>query len=451
MAANRKDVMDFDEEEQNKGSIVIAGFEISKKTLIVIGIGILILIGIIAGNSVIQKRKDAERMAEYQAKVDEYNKTHQTVQDTRTLDERMQDSLVQRFGNPPEGFKWGMDGSLIPLSDASSCEDVIFAFMRALSTLDFSTAQRYSKDSRVISNYESYYDIASQGITNYYDNFLRKQYKKSLTSLEVLNIGDTAIDASGTEYVTLDIACLDLEDKDFWLDDKDMIYTKMFSYQGNEDDQVKAKQFLYDYIYSKYEDGTIGKKKHTIELVCSKEVNKGWLVSNDKELESYLSYDKGLDVAQYILDQFQSYYLERSLSTSTDDGQEWSDISQYQEEKYDGSEKGSQGDAGNNKVDSHWEVSVIDPDSHVWTFVPYGENNFLEDNMAVDLLDVPYDIVEMLYDEAYKNSYIKKNDKGQYIDIETGLRLSYPNKEDTGASENSIVLDEGSSETEEQE
>lgn len=444
MAANKNDIMDFDDEQQSKGSIVIAGFEISRKTLIILGIIVLIIIGAAYGNSVIQKNKDAKALAEHQAELEEYRRTHQVTPDDRTMDERMQEALRQQYGNPPEGFKWNFDGTLVALSDESSCEDVIYTYMRALSTLDFATAQRYSENSKVIEEYQDYFGVTSQGITNYYDNFLRKQYKKSLTSLEVLGIGDVAIEANGTEYVTVDIACLDLEDKDFWREDQDMLYAKMYSYQDTEDDQVKAKQYLYDYIYGKYEDGSIGKKKHTIELVCSKLNGKGWLISNDKELESCLSYDNGTDVAQYIINQFRDYYVDRTISESIDDGKEWSDASDYEDKKYDGSENSTGVESV--KYDENWEVLVTD-DEHTWAFTPYNNATmYWKDGYEVSLNNMPLDIVKQLYEEAFKKKYIYQTD-GYYRLYETDMYLNYPSEnssEDEQNTEESNV--EGDSE-----
>lgn len=441
MAANKNDIMDFDEEQQSKGSVVIAGFEISKKTLIIIGIIIVVLIGIAYGNSVIQKNKDAKALAEHQAELEEYRRTHQVTPDDRTMDERMQEALRAQYGVPPEGFKWNFDGTLVALSDESSCEDVIYTFMRALSTLDFATAQRYSENSKVIEAYQGYFGITTQGITNYYDNFLRKQYKKSLVSLEILGIGDTAIEADGTEYVTVNIACLDLEDKDFWLEDKDMLYAKMYSYQDTEDDQVKAKQYLYDYIYEKYEDGSIGKKKHTIELVCSKKNGGGWLISNDKELQSCLSYDNGLDVAQYILDQFRTYYVDRTISSSIDDGQQWADASDYEDEEYNSIEQNDLNKQQKKTPSKDWKVEVVDADGNKWSFVPYALENFFYNDSYCNIQAVPADIVEELYSKAYDEGYITRNDSGVYQLLETGTILGYP-ASDSDISDDDSVVDE---------
>ena len=107
-----------------------------------------------------------------------------------------------------------MQGHLIALSDESSTpEDVMYYFIRSLSILDFSTAQRYSKESSVVSSYIDYYSEISDSITDYYANFLRKQYKTSITSLEVISVADTADFEDGEMLITVNVRVLDLTDK----------------------------------------------------------------------------------------------------------------------------------------------------------------------------------------------------------------------------------------------
>ena len=102
----------------------------------------------------------------------------------------------------------------------------------------------------VISEYEDRYN--TYGSVSYFDNFERKQYRKSLTSLEVNGISDVAVFADGTEYVTVDINLLDLSNKDFWKNDEQEIYETMRVYDEVENDSVKQEQYLYDYIYKQY-------------------------------------------------------------------------------------------------------------------------------------------------------------------------------------------------------
>lgn len=296
----------------------IAGFNISKKMLIVIGvvIGIIAIMSAVSSN---KKKQELEARREAAIAEKEKNNTSQSTETTTemTRDEQLQQQLRKQYGDPPEGFEWDRRGNLIALSDSESTpEDVMYYFLRSLSVLDFSTAQRYSYKSNVISSYQTYYSERQEQRTSYYSNFLRKQFKSSLESMEILSVEDTAVFADGTEYITINLAVLDLTDKDFWLADKDEIFNTMRTYEETESDNTKSNQYLYDYIYSKYEDGTIGKKEHTIELILTKDNGEGWLVTGDGELSDLLQYNKGLDVAEYIKDEYADWYRDTTRQES---------------------------------------------------------------------------------------------------------------------------------------
>ena len=298
----------------------IGGVNIPKKVIIIVVVLLIIVFACKAAN-----KSKAEKQAQLEAQQREQEIQEMANQENQVADayesydyhSAIQESLVQEYGEPPEGFEWDMMGNLIALSDdTSKAEDVMYYYLRSLSVLDFSTAQRYSLNSTIIEGYQSYYsDIANQ-LSGYYSNFLRKQYKFSLTSLEVIEVKDVAVFADGTEYITVNIACLDLTDKDFWEEDRQEIFETMRVYEETETDSTKANQYLYDYIYSKYEDGTIGKKTYTIELVLTKNNGSGWLVTGDGELRNYLEYTNGVDVAEYIMNEYQEWYRDITLQES---------------------------------------------------------------------------------------------------------------------------------------
>lgn len=302
--------------------IKIAGFTFGKTQIIIF----LAIIGIIVISSLVSKHnadKEAERREEEaQARLDEALAQTGTEDDTNlNIHDQIQQQLAQQFGDAPEGFEWGYTGELVPLGndDEATCEDVVYMYIRALSILDFSTAERYSMDSAVITDYQNYYGIVSNSITNYYDNFLRKQFKASLTSLEVESIKDTAVFSDGTEYVTLVVNALDLQDKDFWRGIEKDLWEQLRVYKETEEDDTKMEQYVYNYILDCYEDGSIGKRKYTIELVVSKGNGSGWLVSGDKELDAILTYENGVDVADYIIDAFDDWYQETTLQEQLDE------------------------------------------------------------------------------------------------------------------------------------
>lgn len=302
--------------------IKIAGFTFGKTHIIIF----LAIIGIIVISSLVSKhnadKEAAKRAEEAQAKVDAALAQSSTGDNTNlSIHDQIQQQLAQQFGDAPEGFEWGYTGELVPLGndDDATCEDVVYMYIRALSILDFSTAERYSMDSAVIKDYQNYYGVVSNSITNYYDNFLRKQFKASLTSLEVESIKDTAVFSDGTEYVTLVVNALDLQDKDFWRGIEKDLWEQLRVYKETEEDDTKMEQYVYNYILDCYEDGTIGKRKYTIELVVGKGNGSGWLVSGDKELDAILTYENGIDVANYIIDAFEEWYMDTTLKEQIDE------------------------------------------------------------------------------------------------------------------------------------
>ena len=300
--------------------MTIAGFKITKNHIITLAIvaGVIGLIGL--KNSL--ERKASEEDAKQKAKeaAEEYQRTHQQgTEFSYDYDAVLQKNLVKKYGDPPEGFKWSVTGDLVAVgSDTMNAEDVLYTYLRSLSMLDFYTAQEYSEDSNVVSTYQDYY--ANYGIEDYYDDFLRKQYKYALTTLEILQIGDTAVFADGTENVTVKLNMIDLTDKDFWLKDKDTLFDTLFNYKVYQDDDTKADQYLYDYIYKLYEKGSLPKKEVDVEIVLGKSSGGGWLVTNDKELDAALGYDWGTDIAKFIQDEYQQYELKRTLKESLDKG-----------------------------------------------------------------------------------------------------------------------------------
>ncbi len=302
----------------------VGGFTLGKKQFIIIGV-IVGLIGILAFSSMAKENKLKQQAYEQAQKDEEARLEQQQAQANNNnnpveLDREslLQQDLVEEFGEAPEGFKWDARGELVPLgSDNMTASDVIFTYVRSLSLLDFSTAQRYASASLVSDTYKGYYDVASQYRTDYYNNFLRKQYKKCLTSVELNDVQDTAIFADGAQIVTLCISSLDLTDKDFWLKDKQKIYDTMELYNETESDSVKMETYIYDYIYACYLDGTIKKKDYNIEIVVSKDKSGGWLVSNDSELNSVLSYESGVDVATHIINSYNEWYMDKVREEAT--------------------------------------------------------------------------------------------------------------------------------------
>lgn len=304
---------------KKKFQVKIAGFTFGVVHFAILGIIILVIIISSAVKSS-KEQKEAEEAAKKAEEMAQAAANSAGASDGNfDLHDEMQKSLTAQYGEAPEGFEWDYSGQLVPLGndDNATCEDVIYMFIRSLSILDFSTAEKYSTNSAVVTAYKNYYGTTSNVINDYYSNFLRKQFKKSITSIEINNISDTAVFSDGSQYVTLSLNVLDLTDKDFWQGDKDNLYATMRTYKETETDDTKMNQYVYDYIYSKYEDGTIGKRPVTIELVVTKQNGGGWLVSGDGELDAALQYESGVDVATYIISNFNTWYRDKLLDEQT--------------------------------------------------------------------------------------------------------------------------------------
>lgn len=310
---------------KKKFKIKIAGFTFGKTQIIIFCIFILILV-LLSAKSAIEKKQEQEEAAEAAAAAAAAAAALSNNNSAEiNLHDQIQAALTEQYGQAPDGFEWDYSGNLVTLSDDenATCEDVVYMYIRALSILDFATASKYASSSTVISSYTNYYDVVSNSLTDYYSDFLRKQYKESLTSLEIESISDTAVFADGTEYVTLTINALDLQDKDFWVEDKDELWETLRVYKETEEDSTKLEQTIYNYIYESYNDGSVGKRSYTIELIVSKASGGGWTISGDKELSDALQYENGVDVAQYISDAFSEWYQDIILK------EQYEQIAQY--------------------------------------------------------------------------------------------------------------------------
>lgn len=285
----------------------ILGFKLGKKHIIII----VIIIGIIVAVSQVSK-------ANKQKEIEERNKAAQEEREKQSQEkdpnaglsesEIEQRAYIKLWGQPAEGFRWNDDGELVATSsDDLTNEEVLWNYLRALSILDFSTVQKYSSRSLVKNTYMGYFSDSNIGSTSYYSQFLRKEYKFALTSIEVESVGNTAVFADGTSIITVKLKMLDLTDKDFWQKDKEKIFNRLKSLYMDEDDSTKAQQYVYDYIYSAYESGKVGKRDVTLEIKLDKVTLGGWLISDDTDLNSALNYEEGVNVATYILEEYSDW------------------------------------------------------------------------------------------------------------------------------------------------
>lgn len=219
-----------------------------------------------------------------------------------------QSDLVKSYGAVPDGYIWDFDGTLLSLGDKNmTAEEVIYGYFNGVRSLDFSMAQKYSRNSSVVNTYLDYFNTNTT--TDYYDSFLRNMYKQVLLSIQVTGISDVSIFASNKEVFTVQLKMLDLSDKDFWKKDEDEIFNNLYVYSSDESDSAKSEQYLYDYILSYYESGKASTRNVSVNLVVEKypDLDTGWLISMDSDLNDACMYKDGKLVASYIQEQFNNY------------------------------------------------------------------------------------------------------------------------------------------------
>lgn len=289
--------------------MTIFGFKIGKKHIIIITIIVFMIIIFSTISSNKKKKELEERRAEVERQKELEKQQNQNTGETLSRAELQQQEFIEEWGTPPEGFRWNNRGNLVAVSSENlTCEEVLYSYLKALAILDFSTVEKYSYSSMVDSTYLDYFSDSSLGRTSYYNQFLRKEYKYALTTLEIDSIGNTAVFSDGTSIATVNLKVLDLTDKDFWKKNQDEIYTTLRNFYETEDDSAKAEQYIYDYIYQEYLNGSVGKRDVSVEIKLDKVNLGGWLVSDDTDLDMILRYDKGVNVADYIIECYNSWY-----------------------------------------------------------------------------------------------------------------------------------------------
>lgn len=289
-----------------------------KKVLIGGLIFVIILLLILA--PILRKRVTAKKSQEEAQKQEQVEKEKQKdtgVTNSGTGTDKylmqIQDRLKARFGEAPEGYIRNQDGTLQSLGDKDkSSEDVLYAYLRSLSILDFSTVQKYTRKSSVVKTYNEFFDSKNSS-NDYKDAFIRKMYKETLLSIEVKGVEDQAIFASNKIVYTVKLKILDLTNKDFWLEDREEIFKNLMAID-EEGDTTKSEQYIYDYVinkYSKSKDKLTREVRLDLTLEKFADLGSGWLVSIDKELDDNFKYKDGKLFTTYVLEQFRNYRTEK--------------------------------------------------------------------------------------------------------------------------------------------
>lgn len=295
----------FDFVKNNKKVLVIAGG--------VLVVFILIKGGVSARNEKL-KQEEADKLTEQL--LAEANEGV-TSDEGDSLLMQMQPELVKSYGKVPEGFIWESDGSLLSLGDKSmSAEDVVYAYLRGLSSLDISTVERYSRSSKVVESYSTYFDDKNKN-TDYMDQFLRTMYKESLLSLQVKGIESNAVFAANKQVFTVKVSMLDLTNKDFWKKDEMEIYKNLYLYDQDEADTTKSDIYLYNYISDYYKSDNAVLRDITFDITVQKypDLDSGWLVSIDNDVDDACSYKDGKLVVSYIKEMYRNSGRDKVLES----------------------------------------------------------------------------------------------------------------------------------------
>lgn len=227
----------------------------------------------------------------------------------------MQKTLEKRYGTPPDGFVWNDDGTLLSLGIAGmESDDSVYTFMRSISTLDMGTAAQMSRKSTVVKSYTAYYDTLNNKEKGDYASVYEKgAYRASMMSLQVEGLQDTSVFANDRRVYTVNAKVIDLTDKDFWLKDKNTIFENIWKYREDQKDNVKAEQYLTEYLMKHYESGDAALQDISFGLTVEKypDLNTGWLVSIDQELDDKIRYSQGVSTYDYIMDQYRTWSEEK--------------------------------------------------------------------------------------------------------------------------------------------
>lgn len=220
-----------------------------------------------------------------------------------------QSELIVRYGSLPDGYLWDYDGSLISLGNKNlTAEETMYAFLNGIRTLDFSTAQLYSRASSVVTRYDEFYTVSGSADDRYEENFFRNMYTEVLMSIQTHEVTNVATFADNKQVFTVELEILDLSDKDFWLKDRDEIFNNLYVYEQDEEDDSKSEQYVFDYILNHYKSDEAKKRVVTVNITLEKDatLDTGWLVTIDKDIDNYCYYTDGVSVNRYIVYEYRN-------------------------------------------------------------------------------------------------------------------------------------------------
>lgn len=278
----------------------------NKKLLAIIALVIFAMVFFIGGfvNQQKEKKKQEENQKWIDEQLEEVRGGKDNVSDNMLLN--MQPDLIKSYGKLPDGYIWDIDGTLLSKGDVNlSAEEVVYAYLNGLRTLDMSMVQKYSRGSVVMNTYEGYFNESNKN-TDYTDQFMRNMYRESLLSMEIKGIDNSSVFAEDKQVFTVTVNMLDLTNKSFWEDDRIDIYKTLDIYNSEEADSAKSDIYLYDYILQYYKSEDAVKRDVQFDLTVQRypDLETGWLVSIDTDVDLACRYADGKLVVSYIKDMY---------------------------------------------------------------------------------------------------------------------------------------------------
>lgn len=234
---------------------------------------------------------------------------------------QLQNSLNQKYGQPPQGYIWDNLGNPLSLGVADmSSEDVVYTYVQALSKLDVGVAQKLSRGTRTVATLSDFSNSKlSSSQVDLAKNYERDVLSASLLSMKNEGVETTSVYAENKRVYNVNITLIDLSDKTFWEKDRDAIMDTVYNLDRNQSDLTQAQQYVNNYVLDYYKSGEAKTRTVTVALTLEKypDLNTGWLVSIDDDLNTYATLDDGKPVNEFIMSEYRQYKQQRMVEEKT--------------------------------------------------------------------------------------------------------------------------------------
>ena len=309
-------------------NIKIAGFNLGKKHLIILGALIIVVIIIIFAS----KGKEEEQN---QAVLDELGIGNNTNVETSANPNinvnpagltdaelaylvrinyysgtgelsdaaREQLSFYRQKGDPGEGYIWNDEYNRVAISDASLMpQEVVEAYIQNIRFLNFAEANKYSTSQATTKAYQILYEDTS-GELDIFTSYQRKLYKLIYENIELKEVAVGAVFEDGTQHITVTLNSIDLQDKTFITGDvKIKLFEQLWNITQTTGDANQRKEIILNFLYDYYSKN-LPKKSFDITFVVKKSTN-GWVISEDRALTNILTNADGVEASSYILEMY---------------------------------------------------------------------------------------------------------------------------------------------------